>query len=64
MDFYDVSQARGDVWYVHKLGFPNIPVPGSCGSKRYAMFFAASMMGLTYEQYVEWRKKHGRKSHK
>ena len=64
MGSYDVSKNEKGVWYAHRSGWPGIPVLGSFGSKKRAMFIAGNLMGLTYEQYVEWRKKYGRKSHK
>lgn len=45
-------------WYAHMVGYPWIPVLGSFGSKKHAMTVAAGNMGLTYDQFVEWRKKH------
>lgn len=45
-------------WYAHMVGYPWIPVLGSFGTKKHAMTIAAGNMGLTYEQYIEWRKKH------
>lgn len=60
MRAYDVS-FNGKYWYAHVRGYPAIPVLGSFGTKKYAMTIAGGNMGLTYEQYVEWRRKYGSK---
>lgn len=49
-------------WYAHKVGYPNIPVFDSFGTKKYALTVAGNLMGMTYEQYMEWRKKNATRS--
>lgn len=57
---YTVSHEKDNpkIWYAHMVGFNWIPVWGSFGTKRHALQCAADCMCLTYDQYMEWRKKH------
>ena len=55
---YTVSQDKNGYWYCHRIGFPNLPFFGSFSkNKRKALQFAADCMCMTYEQYIEHRKK-------
>lgn len=58
---YTVSQIPyGNLWYAHKLGYPNIPcmIDGRrvCGTKKYALQNAAIMQCLPYREYITLRK--------
>lgn len=63
---YTVSQTRAEsgdlVWYAHMEGFSYIPVMLAerhtfHTSKKYALTNAAIKMGLSYEEYMELRRK-------
>lgn len=56
---YTVSKEKGGQWYCHMVGFPNVPVFGSFGSKKEALHFAADMCGLPYKEYMQLRQKGG-----
>lgn len=45
-----------EVWYAHRVGYPNIPVMserGTFGTKRNAMKIAADSMGLPLKEYMD-----------
>lgn len=48
----------GKTYYAHVVGYANIPVWGSFGSRRHALQYAADSMGLTYAEYMEYRRKY------
>lgn len=50
---YTISKIRGTKrYYVHRVGYPDIPIPNSEGNKRFALHFAADYMGLSYKEYM------------
>jgi hypothetical protein len=52
---YTVSKSKSGAWYVHKVGYPWIPVLGSFRkSKRAAQRVAAEWMGLRLKDYLHW----------
>ena len=58
---YDVTMDKNGYYYAHKRGYPGIPVLGSISrSKRHAYEIAAGNMGMTYDQYIEYRKRNRR----
>ena len=55
---YTVSQDKNGYWYAHRVGYAYIPYFGSfTRTRRKALEFAASCMCMTYDQYMEHRKK-------
>ncbi len=52
---YTVSKdEKSGLWYVHKVGFPRIPVFGSFSkSKRTAQKYAADCMALPLKEYLQ-----------
>lgn len=59
---YTVSSTKNsdgkEVWYAHRVGYPNIPVMserGTFGTKRNAMKIAADSMGISYKEYIALR---------
>lgn len=61
MRTYTVSKdEKSGLWYAHQKGYPWIPIFGSFyKTKKRALQVAADWMGLTYEQYMEFRKRKG-----
>lgn len=44
------------LWYAHKKGYPYLPVFGTFErTKKRALKHAADCMGMTFEQYMEFR---------
>jgi len=57
---YVVSKERGSSqYYVHKVGEPHQPVPGSYGAKKRALRMAAKLQGLEYKAYMQLRRRDG-----
>jgi hypothetical protein len=52
---YTVSQdKKSGLWYVHRVGFPGIPLFGSfTKSKRAALKHAADCMALPLKEYLQ-----------
>ena len=52
---YTVSKdEKSSMWYAHKVGYPWIPVFGSCSkSKRAAQRVAADCMALPLKEYLQ-----------
>lgn len=51
---YTISKEKGTKrYYVHRVGYPDIPLPNSYGDKKFALHFAAAYMGLTYKAYMK-----------
>lgn len=58
MGEYTVTQDKNGYWYAHRVGFPNIPILGSISkSKRHALSVCAASMGLSLDEYIEYRRK-------
>ena len=58
MGEYTVSQDKNGYWYAHRVGYHNVPVFGSFSkSKRHALQYCADCMGMTYKQFMEYRRK-------
>lgn len=50
---YEVSKNEKGIWYVHKAGYPWIPVMGSGSkSKRAAQKYAADLMAISLKEYL------------
>lgn len=57
---YTVSQDKNGYWYAHMVGYSYIPCFGSFSkNKRNALQCAADYMGLSYAEYMAYRKKMG-----
>lgn len=57
--FYDVSKQKGSSrWYPHKIETPKVPA-GPLGDKKQALHAAAELMGVSYPEYMELRRKKG-----
>ncbi|MFY9421933.1 MAG: hypothetical protein WAP91_02875 [Bacilli bacterium] len=55
---YTVSKSKSGAWYVHKVGYPWIPVLGSFRkSKRAAQRVAAEWMGLPLKEYLQLKER-------
>lgn len=56
---YDVSKQKGSSrWYPHKIETPKVPA-GPLGDKKQALHAAAELMGVSYPEYMELRRKKG-----
>ncbi len=54
---YDVSKQRGSSrWYPHKVESSKVAV-GTLGDKKQALHAAADLMGLSYKDYIDLRRK-------
>ena len=54
---YDISKQKGsNRWYAHAVGSPN-KQEGRLTDKKGALHDAAELMGLTYKDYMDWRRK-------
>jgi len=55
---YTVSKdEKTGLWYVHKVGYPRIPVYGSFSkSKRTAQKYAANCMNIPLKEYLKIKK--------
>lgn len=57
---YAVSkEKRGRRYYVHKIGEPDVPIPGCCGTRTEALRAAAALQGVRYRDYMQMRRKEG-----
>lgn len=56
---YDVSKQRGSSrWYAHLTETPKVPA-SRMADKRTALHDAAGLMGMSYKDYMDWRRKKG-----
>lgn len=56
---YDVSKQKGSsLWYAHLTETPKVPV-SRLADKKTALHDAAGLMGLSYKEYMDWRRKKG-----
>lgn len=54
---YDVSKQKGSSrWYPHKVESPKVAA-GPLGDKRQALHAAADLMGVSYKDYMDMRRK-------
>lgn len=53
---YLVSKEKGGRYYVHEAATPNKPLPGSFGDKKHALRFAAKREGISFKEYMKYRK--------
>ena len=56
---YDVSKQKGSSrWYAHLTETPRVPA-SRLADKKTALHDAADLMGLSYKEYMDWRRKKG-----
>lgn len=53
---YLVTKEKGGRYYVHEAATPHKPIPGSFGDKKHALRFAAKCEGISYKEYMKYRK--------
>lgn len=54
---FTISKEKGSSrYYVHPVGEPNKPIPGTYAPKKRAMKTAAQMNGMDYREYLKARK--------
>lgn len=54
---YTVSKEKGSSrYYVHRVGDPKNPIPGTYAPKKRALHTAADMNGMDFKEYMKARK--------
>ena len=51
-----VSKEKGGRYYAHEAATPSKPLPGSFGDKKHALRFAAKREGISFKEYMKYRK--------
>ena len=53
---FDVRKETGGKYYIVNTAFPNEPLKGSFGEKKKVMKNAAKMNGISYKEFLKYRK--------